>query len=187
MKPPIPDGAHDWRRGRKFSSEDLQLMLLGLLEAGPSHGYELMKALAARTNGYYAPSPGMVYPALACLEDQGLALAAAEGGKKRYHLTDAGAAQLAQQRERLAEISENLAHVARKMAWMQRAWSGDAPRLGDEGQDLATGWVPEFVDARQALKAAMLRRSGAAPAEQRRIAAILRRAVADIDAGSSCT
>ncbi|MFP4906529.1 PadR family transcriptional regulator, partial [Paraburkholderia sp. BR14261] len=46
-------------RGRKFTSEDLQLMLLVLLAERPSHGYELIKALDARSNGFYSPSPGM--------------------------------------------------------------------------------------------------------------------------------
>ena len=44
-------------RGRKFTSEDLQLMLLVLLAERPSHGYELIKALDARSNGFYSPSP----------------------------------------------------------------------------------------------------------------------------------
>jgi hypothetical protein len=51
------------RRGRKFSAEDLQLLLLSLLEEKPSHGYELIKALEARTGGFYKPSPGVVYRA----------------------------------------------------------------------------------------------------------------------------
>ncbi|CCN02736.1 conserved hypothetical protein, partial [Bordetella bronchiseptica Bbr77] len=61
----------DWRRGRKFSADDLQLMILALLEEGPSHGYELIKALGARSRGFYTPSPGMVYPTLTWLEEAG--------------------------------------------------------------------------------------------------------------------
>lgn len=62
-----PDGPggfdnEGWRRGRKFSADDLQLLLLSLLEEKPSHGYELIKALETRTNGFYKPSPGVVYP-----------------------------------------------------------------------------------------------------------------------------
>ena len=56
-----------------MSAEDLQLMLLGLLEQNPSHGYELIKALGTLSNGFYTPSPGMVYPALTYLEELGYA------------------------------------------------------------------------------------------------------------------
>ena len=44
-------------RGRKFSSDELQLLLLALLEQQPSHGYELIKALQSRSNGFTAPAP----------------------------------------------------------------------------------------------------------------------------------
>ncbi|AIT28462.1 hypothetical protein D558_3822 [Bordetella holmesii 44057] len=41
--------------------------------------------------------------------------------------------------------------------------------------------MPEFVEARQALRQALLLKSGASPAEQRRVAAILRRTAQEID------
>jgi len=173
-------------RGRKFSSDDLQLMLLGLLEQGPSHGYELIKALEARSNGFYAPSPGMVYPALAHLEDTDRATVEPDGAKKRYRLAPAGLAWLDANRDRLALIWGELFHVSRKMEWVRRAWSGQPPELGPDGADVATGWLPEYVQARQQLKRALLRRADADLDEQRRIAAILARAAADID-GESCT
>src|SRR5277367_1130133 len=77
-------------RGRKLGSADLQLLLLALLAERPSHGYELIKALDERSNGYYAPSPGMVYPALTYLEEIGHASVEAEGTKKRYTISEAG-------------------------------------------------------------------------------------------------
>ncbi|KAG1453732.1 hypothetical protein G6F57_015663 [Rhizopus arrhizus] len=70
-------------RGRRVSADDLQLMLLGLLEQSPSHGYELIKALGTLSNGFYTPSPGMVYPALTYLEELGYATVVQEGAKKR--------------------------------------------------------------------------------------------------------
>ena len=76
-------------RGRKFTSEDLQLMLLVLLADRPSHGYELIKALDARSNGFYSPSPGMVYPALTYLEELGYVSVTLEGNRKRYELSPA--------------------------------------------------------------------------------------------------
>ncbi|WP_420534852.1 PadR family transcriptional regulator [Achromobacter xylosoxidans] len=176
------DGRH-WARGRKVSADDLQLMLLGLLEQNPSHGYELIKALGAMSNGFYTPSPGMVYPALTYLEELGYATVEQEGSKKRYHLADPGREYLEANRERLSVMFNKLKHVARKMDWMRQAWSGE-PRPAADEED-ASGWIDEFVHARQEIRHALLQRTEASPAEQRRIAAILRRATAEIT-GKSC-
>ncbi|CAJ5643785.1 transcriptional regulator PadR-like family protein [Burkholderia pseudomallei] len=165
-------------RGRQFSADDLQLLLLALLAEQPSHGYELIKALDTRSSGFYAPSPGMVYPALTYLEELGYVTMQAEGNRKRYALADAGRAHLDAQRERVEMLFAKLAHLGRKMEFMRRAFAGEAPAAPE---DDTRGWLPEFVEARMALKQALFRRSGANADEQRRIAAILRRAVADIE------
>ncbi|AOJ72636.1 MULTISPECIES: PadR family transcriptional regulator [Burkholderia] len=164
-------------RGRQFSADDLQLLLLALLAEQPSHGYELIKALDTRSSGFYAPSPGMVYPALTYLEELGYVTVQAEGNRKRYALADAGRAHLDAQRERVDLLFAKLAHLGRKMEFMRRAFAGETPAAEDDTH----GWLPEFVDARMALKQALFRKSGADADEQRRIAAILRRAVADIE------
>jgi len=169
-------------RGRRVSADDLQVMLLGLLEQNPSHGYELIKALGTLSNGFYTPSPGMVYPALTYLEELGYATVEPDGTKKRYHLADAGRAHLDANRERLALMFNRFKHIAKKMDWMRQAWSGAPRDLGPEGEDARTGWLPEFVQARQAIRRALLERTDASPAEQRRIAAILARATDEINA-----
>jgi len=167
-----------WRRGRKFSADDLQLLLLALLEEKPSHGYELIKALETRTSGFYKPSPGMVYPALTYLEEVGYATVDTEGNKKRYQLSDTGRAHLAANRERIDLMLGKLRHVARKMDWIRRAMAGEPQPEPEQG-----GWLPEFVQARVALKRALAMRSEASADEQRRIADILSRATAEIEAG----
>ncbi|CAG9273756.1 PadR family transcriptional regulator [Paraburkholderia unamae] len=164
-------------RGRKFTSEDLQLMLLVLLAERPSHGYELIKALDARSNGFYSPSPGMVYPALTYLEELGYVSVALEGNRKRYELSSEGRAHLEANRERADLILAKLTHFGRKMEVMRRAMAGEDPAEG-------TGWVRELIEARRALKRALLRRTDVAPEEQRRIAAILARATQEIENGS---
>lgn len=169
-------------RGRRVSADDLQLMLLGLLEQSPSHGYELIKALGTLSNGFYTPSPGMVYPALTYLEELGYATVEQDGAKKRYHLAAPGKAHLDANRERLALMFNRFKHIARKMDWMRQAWSGAPRDLGPEGEDVRTGWLPEFVQARHELKRALLERTDASPAEQRRLAAILARATEEINA-----
>ncbi len=170
-------GGAEWTRGRKVSADDLQLMLLSLLEQHPSHGYELIKALGNLSNGYYTPSPGMVYPALTYLEELGQATVEREGSKKRYHLAPDGLARLQAHREHVDLLLEKLRHIGRRMEWMRQAWSGEPRQIGPQGEDLATGWVQEYVDAHKALRHALLKTSSASPAEQRRVAEILRQAV----------
>jgi DNA-binding PadR family transcriptional regulator len=166
-------------RGRKFSSDDLQLLLLSLIDAQPSHGYELIKALETRSNGFYSPSPGMVYPALTYLEELGYVTVQLEGNRKRYQLADAGRDHLAANRERVELMLARISHIARKMDSVRRAFAGEEPADVSQG-----GWVPELNEARRTLKNALLRRDNAPAGEQRRIAAILMRAAKEIEGGN---
>ncbi|WP_144141650.1 PadR family transcriptional regulator [Paraburkholderia sp. BCC1884] len=163
-------------RGRKFSSDDLQLLLMSMIEAQPSHGYELIKALETRSNGFYTPSPGMVYPALTYLEELGYVTVQLEGNRKRYELSETGREYLTTHRDRVELMLAKLSHIARKMDSVRRAFAGEEPADISEG-----GWLPELGEARRALKHALLRRDDAPAAEQRRIAAILMRATREIE------
>jgi len=165
-------------RGRKFTSDDLQLLLLALLAEQPRHGYELIKALEVRSNGFYTPSPGMVYPALTYLEELSYATVELEGNRKRYALAEPGREYLAANRERVDIMFAKLSHFARKMDSVRRAFAGET---SDENGDGDNTWLPEYIQARRALKHALLMRTEATIAEQRRIAAILVRATAEIE------
>nr|WP_260986218.1 PadR family transcriptional regulator [Bordetella genomosp. 13] len=179
-------GDDGFTRGRKFGADELQLMLLSMLQEQPRHGYELIKALETRSNGFYTPSPGVVYPALTYLEELDYATVEVHGNRKRYHLADAGRAHLDENRERVELLFAALAHAARKMAWMKQAWGGqNDPEETPPGPE-AGGWLAELVEARQALKMALFRRSEVDAAEQRRLADILRRATAEIEQGGAC-
>ena len=90
-------GRHGLHSGRKLSSSELQLLLL--LSKQPSHGHELIKSLDERSDGFYVPSPGMIYPALTYLEEIGHTSVQAEGNKKLYQLTSAGKTHLRQNRK----------------------------------------------------------------------------------------
>jgi len=52
------------RRRRWFESGEIRYVILNLLKEKPMHGYEVMKALSYKTDGWYEPSPGTVYPTL---------------------------------------------------------------------------------------------------------------------------
>ena len=78
------------RRGGRGSRLNVRPAVLALLLERPMHGYEMIQELDSRTNGIWRPSPGSVYPTLQLLEDEGLIEPEAEGGRKSFHLTDAG-------------------------------------------------------------------------------------------------
>jgi len=92
-----------------FEQGDLRYVILRLLEEKPRHGYEIIKALEERFGGSYAPSPGVVYPTLQLLEDQGFARVLPEaGGKKVYEITDEGRAYLTENRDAVDTIFERI-------------------------------------------------------------------------------
>lgn len=168
-------------RGRKFSSEDLQLILLALLADEPRHGYELIKALEMRSNGFYSPSPGMVYPALTYLEELGYATVEVQGNRKRYALSENGREYLEAHRDRVDLMLARISHFAKKMDSVRRAFAG---REQDDLNPADGAWLTEYIEARQGLKRALVLRTDATHDEQKRIAAILKRATAAIEDGS---
>jgi DNA-binding PadR family transcriptional regulator len=167
-------------RGRKLSSDDLQLLLLALIAEQPSHGYELIRALETRSNGFYVPSPGMMYPALACMEDLGWVTIQLEGTRKRYALSDDGRAHLDANRTHVDMLLARLQEAAQKMDLMRSALAE-----GEGGPRGRGAWTAELSDARHALKRALMAHAGAGADEQRRIAAILVRAAAEIEQGTA--
>lgn len=79
------------RIGRFLEHGDLRFVILALVGEQPSHGYELIRGLEERTGGAYRPSPGVIYPTLALLEDEGFVRqTGGEGGRKLYEITEAG-------------------------------------------------------------------------------------------------
>jgi len=100
-------------RGRVLDSAELRLVLLKLIHDEPRHGYELIKAIEALSGGTYAPSPGMVYPTLTLIADQGLVDETAEGSRKRYACNDAGAQVLADEADAVTTAIARLEDLAK--------------------------------------------------------------------------
>ena len=100
---------HGCGRRRPFDHGELRLLALSMIAAEPRHGYELMKGIEERLGGTYSPSPGVIYPTLAWLEDMGfVALDVAEAGRKRYRVTAEGEAFLAANRPALEALEARL-------------------------------------------------------------------------------
>jgi DNA-binding PadR family transcriptional regulator len=112
----------------------------------PRHGYELMKAIEERMGGSYSPSPGVIYPTLAWLEDMGYAATEAEAaGRKRYRITAEGEAFLA----------ANHAAVEALVS-----------RLGQTGAGASEGVPAPVVRAMENLKVALRLRLRRGPLDQ---------------------
>lgn len=173
-------GGGAFRVGKMLADGDLRLIVLALLEEGPRHGYEIIKALEEKSSGVYSPSPGVVYPTLTFLEETGYATSATEGAKKIYSITDAGRSHLEANRE-VAELAlSGIEKFGKKMSQARAWWEGQ--RRGEEpppDRDIP-GVVPEVNEARRALKEAMAEKLDASEDEQRRMAAILRKAAEEI-------
>ena len=107
------DGGPRGGRRRVFDGAELRLVLLKLVEDQPRHGYELIKAIEALSGGVYAPSPGMVYPTLTLIADEGLVDEVPEGARKRFAITDAGRKVLADAAETVAGAMERLETLAK--------------------------------------------------------------------------
>ena len=91
-----------------FDSGALRLVVLGLIAEEPRHGYDIIKALEARFQGAYSPSPGAIYPMLQMLEEADLVSSTTEGNKRLYTITDAGRAYLDENRAELDKINAQL-------------------------------------------------------------------------------
>src|SRR5438445_13391152 len=124
-------GGRGFFMGRKLGSNELQLIILVLLAERPRHGYEIIKALEEHSKGFYAPSPGMVYPALTYLEEVGYATVEAEGSKKLYRITDTGRGYLEAHRSFVDSVLAQLAWIGKKMERARQAFSADEAR-GEE-------------------------------------------------------
>lgn len=165
--------------GRKLRSADLQLLILALLAEQPRHGYELIKAIDEKSRGYYVPSPGMIYPALSYLEETGHAKVELEGTKKRYSLTAEGEAHLAENRAGADALLDMLGRLGERMERAREAWSGEAPGAGFFGRG-RRHLDEDLHEVLHALRSVVREAAGRGLDEQRRVAGILKRAIAEI-------
>jgi DNA-binding PadR family transcriptional regulator len=119
---------HDATQGAppKAKRGDVRAAILALLAEGPRNGYQIIQEVEDRTDGTWKPSPGAVYPALQQLADEGLIEGTDEGGRKTFHLTDAGRTY----------IEENPRETAPPWASMKADLDGDIKDLFKEAAQL---------------------------------------------------
>ncbi|QHM72376.1 PadR family transcriptional regulator [Mixta intestinalis] len=105
--------AHRKRKDRLLDATEVRLLILSILQTHAAHGYELIKAIEELSQGEYTPSPSLVYPNLALLEEMGYIRAETEeSSRKNYQLTAEGEAHLSQQQAQLEQVMTRLASLA---------------------------------------------------------------------------
>jgi DNA-binding PadR family transcriptional regulator len=121
-----------------FAHGQLRLYLLALLDEGPRHGYEVIRALEERFNGLYSPSAGTVYPRLAKLEEEGLVERSDEGRKATYSITERGRAEVRARAADLADLQQDLDHSVSELAnEVRQRVHGSATNLREELREAA--------------------------------------------------
>jgi DNA-binding PadR family transcriptional regulator len=78
------------RESRLLRRGDIRVLVLQVLSKQPMHGYEVVKEISGIFGGLYSPSPGIVYPTLQWLEDEGHIAITEKSGKKVYKVTASG-------------------------------------------------------------------------------------------------
>ncbi len=91
----------------KGSTEGL---VLSVISNGPTYGYELIRLLETRSDGYFHFREGTLYPALHRMEKEGLIEGrwqTLQGGQERryYYITPKGAEMLSRRRSIWSEFS----------------------------------------------------------------------------------
>ena len=122
--------------GRLLIRGDLRLVILALVEHEPRHGYDLIKQIEEMTAGFYAPSPGVIYPTLTYLEEAGYVRAEEDGIKKLYSITDEGKTYLDENRPMIGKIFDKLDAIGERMQRRRERREGrergpDLPRSVD--------------------------------------------------------
>jgi DNA-binding PadR family transcriptional regulator len=116
------------RAGRMLAQGDLRLLALALIAEQPRHGYEIIKVLEDKTGGWYAPSPGIVYPTLTYLEEAGYVTAQADGAKRLYTITAEGRGYLEENRTFVDALLERLEAVGER-ARQSSSEDDDRPKV----------------------------------------------------------
>jgi len=106
---------HEEKTAAKWLKESqkgyMRIALLILLSKKPCHGYEMMKEVRDRTEGFWKPTAGGVYPILQSLEKAGY-IHGEWGPQKRkrkiYHITESGKLILDRALLKHSQIAESM-------------------------------------------------------------------------------
>ena len=127
------------RPRRLFERGDLKYVILDLLREREAHGYEIIRDLEEQFGGFYAPSPGAIYPTLDLLQDMGCVASTRSEGKRIFSLTQQGVEFLEERKPRLEAIRERM-----------REWCGPETRTELEAMKREIGRLTQLFEHRSA-------------------------------------
>ena len=128
-----PWAAPGFRR-RRMRRGDVRAALLVLLAEESRNGYGLIQEIERRSDGVWRPSPGSVYPALACSRTRASSAPRSSDGRQRLRGSPTRAsAHLEENRERVRGAVGGLGARAARRA--RAAGARPAPRRGHAGRD----------------------------------------------------
>jgi len=106
---------HEEKTAAKWLKESqkgfMRIALLILLSKKPCHGYEMMKEVEDRTEGFWKPTAGGVYPILQSLEKAGYIKGQWSPQKRKrkiYHITESGKLILDRALLKHSQIAESM-------------------------------------------------------------------------------
>ena len=153
-----------WGQERMFHRGEFKYLILDLLKDKPCYGYEVIRELEEQFQGFYSPSPGVVYPTLQYLEDIGYLTSREQDGKKVYTITNEGLKFLEDQSQTIQDIKSHMRH----------RWGPWSSELHDQFRDI----MHEIRDMGRLIGR---RARGLNGEKMRRIAGVLRKAYEEID------
>lgn len=162
---------------RKLSARELGLVALALLAAEAGYGSQLSDRIERLSNGFYRPSPGMLYPVLGEMSERGHLAQTRQGRRKYYRVTAPGEAHLARHREAADRLLSRLEFAGRKLNALLESMSHT---IDDEA--LVRPLAQEMLSARMDLKAALHESRHLSTDKQRRIIRLLQDTAARVRA-----
>ena len=147
------------RIGRFLGQGRIRFLVLQLIADEPRHGYDIIKAIEELSGGFYSPSPGVIYPTLAFLEDGGYVAVSADGNKKSYAITETGRAYLEEEAPEAEMAVKALKAVAERLGARER--KRERARGGD---NLPRSVEAAFLNLREVIDRRLERDAGAVSA-----------------------
>lgn len=107
-------GGERFRGPKLFDAGALRYIVLQLIAEKPRHGYDIIKEIEQQIGGGYSPSPGVIYPLLAMLQDQGYVSVTPDGNKNLHTITPEGQAFLNENRAFVDAIQQRMSAKGRE-------------------------------------------------------------------------
>lgn len=89
----------------------LKFIVLKIISQKPTHGYEIIKTIEARSSGRWTPSAGSIYPILEGLEKNGIIRSEEIERKKVYAITPRGEIALGLMAEKKRQLLREMMQV----------------------------------------------------------------------------